>query len=205
MAWGTSGRYLLQPSARLPLLLPKAMQEQIHLSWVPAFPVWKPGITTSTSHAQPVSTRSPFCHWNGNSVYLNHIHPRTCQAVQRRLNRMCRIISGGLAAWQRASAEMARNTRGVVVWGDKLYAPVGSALDSVMSKDDRFSLPSYPIVLVMWSKIIVILPYMNFPTAFVQWLMSMNMDVDGWENKGWMLILCNRTVVPELHFQRQTR
>lgn len=63
---------MLQPSARLPLLLPKAVQEQIHSSWVPAFPVPKPGITTSTSHALPGSTGSPFCYWNSDIVSKSH-------------------------------------------------------------------------------------------------------------------------------------
>lgn len=68
--------------------------------------------------------------------------PGTCQAVQRRLNRMCQIIPGGLVSWQRASSDTAKNTRRVVVWGDKISAPLGLGhltVGAVMSKNGRFS------------------------------------------------------------------
>lgn len=77
-----------------------------------------PSESLESPHLPPMLSLAPLGHHfvTGTvTLYLNHIHPGTCQAVQRRLNRMCQIISGGLAAWQRASADMARNTRGVVV------------------------------------------------------------------------------------------
>lgn len=77
-----------------------------------------PSESLESPHLPPMLSLAPPGHHfvtGTATLYLNHIHPGTCQAVHRRLNRICQIISGGLAAWQRASADMARNTRGVVV------------------------------------------------------------------------------------------
>lgn len=98
-------------------------------------------------HLPPMPNLAPLGHHfvtETATLYPNHFFffPGTCQAVQRRFNRMCQIISSGLVSWHRASSDTTKNTKGVVVWKEKISSPLGLGhltMSAVMSKNGRFS------------------------------------------------------------------